>query len=124
LEPDQLLLMTLRSHDQFNTTIYGLDDRYRGIHGGRRVIFLNEADIERLHLTAGQKVDITSHFKGETRIVEAFTVVPYPIPPQCAAGYYPEMNPLAPICHASDGSNQPAYKSILITVASSAQNAP
>lgn len=124
LEPDQLLLMTLRSHDQFNTTIYGLDDRYRGIHGGRRVIFLNEADIERLHLTAGQKVDITSHFKGETRIVEAFTVVPYPIPPQCAAGYYPEMNPLAPIRHASDGSNQPAYKSILITVASSAPSAP
>lgn len=116
LAPGQLLLMTIRSHDQFNTTIYGLDDRYRGIHGGRRIIFLNETDMRERNLIANQKVDITSHFKGETRTVEAFTVVPYPIPPHCAAGYYPEMNPLVPLRHAADGSNQPASKSVVITL--------
>ena len=116
LAPGELLLMTIRSHDQFNTTIYGLDDRYRGIHGGRHVLFLNEDDIRERHLSAGQKVDITSHYHGEIRTVREFTIVSYAIPRRSAAGYFPEMNSLVPIRHAADGSNQPASKSVIITL--------
>jgi molybdopterin-dependent oxidoreductase alpha subunit len=120
LEPGQLLMMSLRSHDQFNTTIYGDDDRYRGIFGGRRVIFLNEADVQMLGLAKGQRVDITSHFEGERRRIDGFMVVPYDIPRRCAATYYPEANPLVPIRHVADGSRQPASKSIVITLSPSA----
>jgi molybdopterin-dependent oxidoreductase alpha subunit len=119
LNPGELLMMSMRSHDQFNTTIYGQDDRYRGIYGGRHVIFLNAADIAELRLQPEQWVDITSHHEGRTRTVRQFKVVPYEIPRRCAATYYPETNPLVPLRHVSDGSNQPASKSIVITLAPS-----
>ncbi len=116
LQDDQLLLMTIRSHDQFNTTVYGETDRYRGISGGRRVVFLNESDIHDRGLHADDWVDIVSHFEGETRRAEHFKVVPYDIPPKCAAAYYPETNVLVPLRAVADGSNQPASKSIIITI--------
>jgi molybdopterin-dependent oxidoreductase alpha subunit len=116
--PDgQFALMTMRSHDQFNTTIYGLDDRYRGVYNGRRVVFLNEADIAELGLAQGQFVDLTSHFKGETRLAEHFMVVPYDIPRRNAAAYFPEANVLVPIDSATPMSNTPVSKFIPITIA-------
>lgn len=119
LRPDQLLMMTMRSHDQFNTTIYGQNDRYRGISGGRRVVFLNPDDISRFGLKAEQWVDLTSEFEGVKRLVRQFKVVPYDIPTGCAGAYFPESNPLVPLRHVADGSNQPASKSIVITIAPS-----
>jgi len=119
LGPEQLLMMTLRSHDQFNTTIYGLSDRYRGIAGGRRVVFLNPADIAERGLSAGQRVDLTSHFRGEERLARDFVVVPYPIPRRCAATYFPEANVLVPLESYADKSRTPTSKSVVITVAPS-----
>src|SRR5215471_13001021 len=116
LAEGQLLLTTLRSHDQFNTTIYGEDDRYRGIYGGRRVVFLNEDDMRALGIEKDQFVDLVSHFGPERRRAARFKVVPYPIPRGCAGAYYPETNVLVPVKKVSDGSNQPAYKSVIITV--------
>jgi molybdopterin-dependent oxidoreductase alpha subunit len=120
LPPGQFALMTMRSHDQFNTTIYGLDDRYRGVYNGRRVIFLNEADVAEQGLTQGQVVDLTSHFNGETRTAEHFMVVPYSIPRQCAAAYFPEANVLVPVDAVTPQSGTPISKFIAITIAPSA----
>lgn len=119
LPAGHLRLATIRAHDQFNTTIYGLDDRYRGIHNGRRVIFMNEADIAAAGLVAGEFVDITSHFRGERRTAPHFMVTPYQIPPRCAACYFPEANVLVPIDSTAERSHCPTYKSIEITVARS-----
>jgi molybdopterin-dependent oxidoreductase alpha subunit len=119
LEPGQLVMMSVRSHDQFNTTVYGLDDRYRGVHGERRVIFMNPADIDALGLKAQQVVDLTSHFRGERRVARQFIVVPYDIPRKCAATYYPETNVLVPIDSVADRSNTPTSKYVIITVAPS-----
>ncbi len=119
LKPGELMLMSLRSHDQFNTTIYGEDDRYRGIFGGRRVIFMNVDDVKQLNVQEGQWVDLTSEYEGETRRVNRFKVVVYEIPRGCAAAYYPEANPLVPLRHVAEGSNQPASKSVVITVQAS-----
>ncbi len=116
LQPGQLMLMTIRSHDQFNTTIYGLDDRYRGVYGGRRVIFLNRADMAELEILPHTQVDITSHFEGEQRTAKAFQVVPYDIPRRCAAAYFPETNVLVAIGSRADKSNSPASKSIVISL--------
>ncbi|HEX6190601.1 MAG TPA: FdhF/YdeP family oxidoreductase [Pyrinomonadaceae bacterium] len=116
LQPDQFLMMTMRSHDQFNTTIYGLDDRYRGIHNGRRVVFLNPEDIQLSNLKDGQAVDLVSHFEGEERIARQFTVVPYSIPRRCAATYFPEANVLVPLGHFADKSHTPASKSVVISI--------
>ena len=116
LADGNLLLTTLRSHDQFNTTIYSENDRYRGIFNGRRVIFLNTDDMARRGLQKDQWVDITSHFESETRRADRFKVVPYNIPVGCAAAYYPETNVLVPIRDTADGSNQPASKSIIISI--------
>ncbi len=124
LADDQLMLMTLRSHDQFNTTIYGLDDRYRGIAGGRRVLFMNAADLAARGIAAGQHVDITSHFQGQTRRAEDFVAVPYTIPPRCAAAYFPEANVLVPLDSYADKSRTPTSKSIAITVAPRAATLP
>ncbi len=112
----KFLLMTIRSHDQYNTTIYGLDDRYRGIHGERRVILLNQDDMDACGYKAEQVVDVTSHFEGEERVVRKVIVVPYDIPRYCAAMYFPEANPLVPIGHTAKRSETPASKSIQITL--------
>ena len=119
LQPDQFLMMTMRSHDQFNTTIYGLDDRYRGIHNGRRVVFLNPDDIRLSNLHDGQAVDLVSHFDGEERIARQFTIVPYSIPRRCAATYFPEANVLVPLRHFADKSHTPASKSVVISIRAS-----
>src|SRR5439155_25749174 len=124
LEPGQLLLTSVRSHDQFNTTIYGDDDRYRGIYGGRRVVFINPDDARERGLADGQWVDITSHYEGEQRHARKFKLVYYEIPQRCAAAYYPEVNPLVPLRHVADGSNQPASKSVIITLSPASEPSP
>src|SRR5690606_22097164 len=119
LGPGQLLMMTIRSHDQYNTTLYGLDDRYRGIRNGRRVVMLNPEDMRELGLKEGQVVDLTSHFRGEERVARSFRVVPYRIPRRCAATYFPETNVLVPIDNYAEKSRTPASKSVVISVAPS-----
>lgn len=116
LASGEFLMTTIRSHDQFNTTIYGMDDRYRGIYGGRRVVFLNPEDIDEAGLNAGQLVDLTSHFEGEERVARRFQVVPYQIPRRCAATYYPETNVLVPVRSVAEKSNQPVSKSVRISL--------
>lgn len=116
LKADQLLMMTIRSHDQFNTTIYGLNDRYRGIRNGRRVVLLNQEDIDDLGLDEGEHVDLVSHFQGEERRAKKFLVVPYDIPRRCAATYFPEANVLVPIGSVAEKSNTPASKSVVISI--------
>ena len=123
LAPGQLLMMTVRSHDQFNTTIYGLDDRYRGVYGGRRVVFLNRDDMRERGLDAGDVVDLTSHFDGEERHARRFAVVPYDIPRRCAAAYFPEANVLVPLGSVAEKSNTPTSKSVVISVQHSALSA-
>jgi len=116
LKPDQFLLMTIRSHDQFNTSIYGLDDRYRGIRNSRRVVLLNKDDIRASAFNEGQIVDLISHFGDEERLARSFTVVPYDIPRRCAASYFPEANVLVPIGSVAEKSNTPASKSVVISI--------
>jgi molybdopterin-dependent oxidoreductase alpha subunit len=113
-------MMTVRTHDQYNTTVYGNDDRYRGIRGGRRVVFMNEADIRQAGLTAGAKVDITNDFGGRHRIAPRFTVVSYPIPRRCVATYFPEANILVPLNKYAEGSYTPASKDVVVRLAPSA----
>ncbi len=111
-----LLLQTLRCHDQFNTTIYGLDDRYRGISGGRRVVFVHPDDIDHLGLAEGDVVDLVSTWRDgvDERRAEAFRVVAYDQPRGCAAAYYPETNPLVPLDSTAEGSNTPTSKSVVV----------
>ncbi len=116
LAPGQLLMMTIRSHDQFNTTVYGLDDRYRGIRGGRRVVLMSPEDIAALGRQPGEVVDLCSHFDGQVRVARRFVVVSYPIPRGCAATYFPEANPLVPLDAVAAKSNTPASKSVVITL--------
>jgi anaerobic selenocysteine-containing dehydrogenase len=116
LEPGQLIMMTIRSHDQFNTTIYGLDDRYRGIYNGRRVVFMNAEDIAERGLVQGQIVDLTSHFQGEVRVAARFMVATYSIPRGCTATYFPEANVLVPVGSVAEISNTPTSKFVVITV--------
>jgi molybdopterin-dependent oxidoreductase alpha subunit len=114
--PDgHLLLQSLRSHDQFNTTIYGHDDRYRGIKGGRDVVMVHPDDIVALGLAEGQLVDLVGDSDdGSVRVVNAFRLVAYPTARGCAAAYYPEVNPLVPLDSTARGSNCPTSKSIVI----------
>jgi molybdopterin-dependent oxidoreductase alpha subunit len=123
LGPGQFMMMTIRSHDQFNTTIYGLDDRYRGILGERRVVLLHPDDIVEAGLKERQVVDLVSHFEGEERLAHRFIVVPYPIPRRCAATYFPEANVLVPIGSVAEKSNTPASKSVVISIKPSAGQA-
>jgi anaerobic selenocysteine-containing dehydrogenase len=116
LLPDQYLMMTIRSHDQFNTSIYGLDDRYRGVYNGRRVVFLNREDMKEANLGEGHLVDLISHFEGEERLAPRFTVVPYSIPRHCAATYFPETNVLVPVGSVAEKSNTPVSKSVVISI--------
>ena len=112
--PD-LILQSMRSHDQYNTTIYGLDDRYRGVKGQRDVLFANEADIIRLGFRPGQKADIVSIWDdGRERRVKGFTLLAFDIPAGQAAAYYPEVNPLVPLESTGDGSHTPTSKFIAI----------
>jgi len=115
--PDgHLVLQTLRSHDQYNTTIYGLSDRYRGIEGGRHVVFVNPRDIEQLGFADGDVVDLVTHWAGDDhhRRVENFRIVAYDTPRGSAAAYYPETNPLVPLDSTATGSNTPTSKSVII----------
>jgi anaerobic selenocysteine-containing dehydrogenase len=116
LKPGEFLMMTMRSHDQFNTTIYGLDDRYRGIRNGRRVVFLNHDDIDSLGLPNGTRVDLSSRYDGEERVARNFAIVPYSIPRRCAATYFPEANVLVPVSYFADKSHTPASKSVVISI--------
>lgn len=116
LKPGQYLMMTIRTHDQFNTSIYGLDDRYRGVYNSRRVIFLNLEDMEEAGFEKGQLVDISSHFEGEERVARRFAVVPYSIPRRSAATYFPETNVLVPVRSVADKSNTPVSKSVVISI--------
>ncbi|MGW2063729.1 FdhF/YdeP family oxidoreductase [Streptomyces sp. NPDC001937] len=115
LPEGRLLLQTLRSHDQYNTTIYGLDDRYRGIKGGRRVVMVNPDDARALGLTDGAYTDLVSEWKdGAERRAPGFRIVHYPTARGCAAAYYPETNVLVPLDSTADTSNTPASKSVVI----------
>ncbi|MDQ3403534.1 MAG: FdhF/YdeP family oxidoreductase [Actinomycetota bacterium] len=114
----RLLLQTLRSHDQYNTTIYGLDDRYRGIKDARRVVMVNPGDLAELSLLDGEMVDLISEWPGpngtQERRAEAFRVVAYPAARGCAAAYFPEANALVPLDSTADTSNTPTSKSIVV----------
>ncbi|WP_102795398.1 FdhF/YdeP family oxidoreductase [Bowmanella denitrificans] len=114
-EKPDLILQTLRSHDQYNTTLYGLDDRYRGVFGLREVLFVNKLDIQRLGFAAGDKVDIISLWEdGLERRISGFELVEYDTPGGQAAAYYPETNPLVPLESYGDGSYTPTSKFIAI----------
>ena len=112
-------MMTIRTHDQYNTTVYGNDDRYRGIRGGRRVVFMNEADMREAGLQAGTRVDLSNDFGGELRIAPRFTVVPYPIPRRCVGTYFPEANVLVPLQRYAEGSYTPASKDVIVRLSPS-----
>ncbi|MFD8251138.1 FdhF/YdeP family oxidoreductase [Streptomyces werraensis] len=121
LPEGRLLLQTLRSHDQYNTTIYGLDDRYRGIRNGRRVVLVNPGDAQELKLADGSYVDLVSEWKdGVERRAPGFRVVHYPTARGCAAAYYPETNVLVPLDATADVSNTPASKSVVVRLEQSA----
>jgi anaerobic selenocysteine-containing dehydrogenase len=115
-EADEYYLTTIRSHDQFNTTIYGMEDRYRGIHNERRVIFMNPADIAKAGFKAGDQVDISSHYDGKERIARLFIIVAYDIPERNTAVYYPEGNVLVPINSVADKSNTPTTKLVFVKI--------
>lgn len=118
-----LILSSIRSHSQYNSTIYENTDRYRGIYNERRVILMNESDIADRGLSRGSVVDITGHWEDGERHAYRFIVVPYPIPKGCAAAYYPEMNPLVPLGSYASGSMQPTSKSVIISVKTTGETA-
>ncbi len=120
LEQGEFLMMTIRSHDQFNTTIYGLNDRYRGVYNERRVIFLHPDDIADAGLSGGDVVDLFNRFEGTERVAHRFIVVPFDIPRQCSATYFPEANVLVPIGSVAEKSNTPTSKSVVIRIRKSA----
>jgi molybdopterin-dependent oxidoreductase alpha subunit len=116
LGPDHFLMMTIRSHDQFNTSVYSENDRYRGISNGRQVVFLNRDDIAAAGWQERQVVDLISHFEGEERIARKFKIVPYDIPRRCAATYFPEANVLVSVRNVAEKSNTPVSKSVVISI--------
>ncbi len=116
LEKGEYMLMTMRSHDQFNTTIYGLDDRYRGVYNERRVLFMNSEDMKQLGLKTKDLVNLTSHYGGQERRADRFHVIPYGIPQSNLACYFPEGNSLVPITHFARESQTPASKSIVVKI--------
>lgn len=117
LAPGEFVMMTIRTHDQFNTTVYGLDDRYRGVFGGRRVVFMHEADLAAAGLQGGQQVDLTNRHGGVERVAPGFMVAPYRIPRGCVATYFPEANVLVPIDSVAARSNTPTSKYVIVTIA-------
>ena len=116
MKENELLLMTIRSHDQFNTTIYGLNDRYRGIHNERRIIFMNQEDMTSQNLSKLEVVNLTSNYDNTKRVAEQFLVVPYDIPKGNVAAYFPETNMIIPYNHFADYSNTPISKSVIVTI--------
>jgi molybdopterin-dependent oxidoreductase alpha subunit len=116
LADDELMMMTIRTHDQFNTTIYGLDDRYRGIYNERRVVLMNEKDIAKHGLQHGDVVDLFNYHDGIERVARKFMVIKYHIPEQCTATYFPETNVLVPIGSVAEKSNTPTSKYVVIKV--------
>jgi len=110
------VMMTIRSHDQYNTTIYGLNDRYRGVFNERRVVLMNERDMNEAGLKFKDVVHLTSHFKGERRVARSFMVVPFDIPRSCVATYFPEANVLVPIDSIAEGSKTPTSKWVEISI--------
>ncbi|WP_427007784.1 FdhF/YdeP family oxidoreductase [Pseudarthrobacter sp. H2] len=120
-----LILQSIRSHDQFNTTIYGHNDRYRGIKKGRHVVFVNPEDIAELGLADGQYVDIRGDYQdGMERMVRKFRLVSYPTARGCAAAYYPEANVLVPLNHTAEGSNTPVSKAVIVRLEPSPDQTP
>ena len=119
---DHYVLMTLRSHDQYNTTIYGLHDRYRGVHGRRRVLFMNANDMTERGWKSRQRVSITSHFNGETRHASDWMLIPYDIPSGNLAAYFPEANCLVPLHSTADVSNTPTSKWIVCSLSADPPN--
>ncbi len=113
----ELVMMTVRTHDQFNTTVYDLHDRYRGLHGERRVILMHAEDLRERGLKSGDVVDLTGHFAGETRLAPRFITVAYDVPRGCCATYFPEANVLVPLDSTADRSGTPTSKYVRITVA-------
>ncbi|MGF1741370.1 FdhF/YdeP family oxidoreductase [Vibrio profundum] len=123
LQPDKLVLQTLRSHDQYNTTLYGMDDRYRGVYGQRKVLFMNKKDIGALGFKNGDTVSMRSIWTDDVeRVVSGFTVVEYNVPKGNLAAYYPETNPLVPLGSMGDLSWTPTSKSIAVEVFSETNN--
>ena len=116
LEDAELLMMTIRSHDQFNTTVYGLDDRYRGIRHERRVVLMNRQDMQDMGLQDRDVVDLENHDGGRRRVAKSFIVVPYAIPRKCVATYFPEANVLVPIGLVAEKSNTPVSKAVRIRI--------
>jgi molybdopterin-dependent oxidoreductase alpha subunit len=114
LKENEYLMMTVRSHDQYNTTIYGLHDRYRGIHNGRRVVFMNASDAAKAGLKKGDHIDIVSYYDGVQRKAEDFAVVPYAIPSRNIATYFPEANAVIPYNRYADRSQTPVSKSVVV----------
>ena len=114
--PGRYLMMTIRSHDQYNTTIYGLDDRYRGINKGRRVVLMNQSDMDDNDWSKGDLVDLTSHFEGNELHAREWYIVPYEIPKGNIATYFPEANVLVPLDSVAEGSNTPTSKSVVVTI--------
>lgn len=116
LAEDEFLMMTIRSHDQYNTTIYGLNDRYRGIYNERRVLFINAKDMDKLGLQKLDLVNLTSEYDGKIRRANTFYAVPYDIPQGDVATYFPEANSLVPINHFAKHSHTPISKSVKIRI--------
>ncbi len=116
LEKDELVMMTIRSHDQFNTTIYGLDDRYRGIYQERRVVLMNQQDMNDRSVQKEMLVDLVNEFGGTRRIAHSFIAIPYPIPRGCVATYFPEANVLVPINSVAEKSNTPTSKTVAVKI--------
>ena len=114
---DRFALQTFRSHDQYNTTVYGLDDRYRGVYGERQVIFINPEDLKAIGAEAGDRMDVVGdHDDGISRVAQDFRFVPYDIPRGSIAGYYPELNVLVPLGSAGEESDTPTSKSIMVSL--------
>jgi anaerobic selenocysteine-containing dehydrogenase len=116
LAPGQLVMTTVRSHDQYNTTVYDTNDRYRGVKGDRLVVLLHPEDMAERGLSEGELVDLQSHFGGQRRELRGFRALARDVPRGCAVTYFPEANPLVPIDQVADGSFTPAYKSVVISV--------
>ncbi|MEM9025217.1 MAG: molybdopterin dinucleotide binding domain-containing protein, partial [Bacteroidota bacterium] len=124
LEEGELLMMTVRSHDQYNTTIYGLHDRYRGIFNERRVVLMHPDDLQQHDLRPGDVVDLVGHYEGQERWARRFIAVPYDIPTRCIATYFPEANSLVPLNSIARTSHTPTSKSVIVRVQKTGESVP